>query len=76
MLFQKKNDSTPHMCVDYCVLNKVTVKNKCPIPNVMDLFDKLGSACYFTKMDLRLGYYQVHIAEGDQPKIACVTRYG
>uniref|UniRef100_A0A3Q7I483 Reverse transcriptase domain-containing protein n=1 Tax=Solanum lycopersicum TaxID=4081 RepID=A0A3Q7I483_SOLLC len=42
----------------------------------MDLFDRLGEAKYFTKMDLRKGYYQVRIAEGDEPKTACITRYG
>lgn len=44
------------MCVDYLALNKVTVKNKNPIPNVVDLFDQLGSAYYFTKLDLRANY--------------------
>ena len=40
------------------------------------LFDQLGKAKYFTKLDLRSGYYQVRIAEGDEPKTTCVTRYG
>ena len=40
------------------------------------MFDRLGQAKYFTKVDLRKGYYQVRIAEGDEPKTACVTRYG
>jgi len=52
------------------------VKNKYPIPLIADLFDRLGQAKVFTKMDLRKGYYQVRIAEGDEPKTACVTRYG
>ena len=64
------------MCVDYRALNKVTVKNKYPTPNVADLFDRLSKASYFTKLDLRLGYWQVRIAEGDEAKTACVTRYG
>ncbi|KAL6312910.1 hypothetical protein AAG906_016058 [Vitis piasezkii] len=54
----------------------VTVKNKYPIPLIADLFDQLGRARYFTKLDLRSGYYQVRIAEGDEPKTTCVTRYG
>uniref|UniRef100_A0A1S4AD62 RNA-directed DNA polymerase homolog n=1 Tax=Nicotiana tabacum TaxID=4097 RepID=A0A1S4AD62_TOBAC len=54
----------------------VTVKNKYPIPLIADLFDKLGEDKYFTKVDLRKGYYQIHITEGDEPKTACVTRYG
>ncbi|RVW72184.1 Transposon Ty3-I Gag-Pol polyprotein [Vitis vinifera] len=54
----------------------VTVKNKYPIPLIADLFDQLGRARYFTKLDLKSGYYQVRIAEGDEPKTTCVTRYG
>lgn len=52
------------------------MKNKYPIPLIADLFDQLGEARYFTKLDLRSGYYQVRIAEGDEPKTTCVTRYG
>ncbi|GKB68079.1 putative nucleotidyltransferase, ribonuclease H [Tanacetum coccineum] len=55
---------------------KVTIKNKYPIPLIADLFDQLGKARYFTKLDLRSGYYQVRIAEGDEAKTTCVTRYG
>ena len=76
VLFQKKHDGSLRMCIDYQALNKVTVKNKCPIPLIADLFDHLGRARYFTKLDLRSGYYQVRIAEGDEPKTTCVTRYG
>ncbi|GJY73397.1 transposon ty3-I gag-pol polyprotein [Tanacetum coccineum] len=54
----------------------VTIKNKYPIPLIADLFDQLGKARYFTKLDLRSGYYQVRIAEGDEAKTTCVTRYG
>ena len=64
------------MCIDYRALNKVTIKNKYPIPLIADLFDILGQAKYFTKVDLRKGYYKGRIAEGDEPKTACVTRYG
>lgn len=64
------------MCVDYRALNKVTIKNKYPVPNVVELFDRLSRAKYFTKLDLRSGYWQVRIAAGDEPKTACVTRYG
>ncbi|KAJ7941085.1 Retrotransposon protein, putative, Ty3-gypsy subclass [Quillaja saponaria] len=63
-------------CVDYRALNKVTVRNSYPIPLIADLFDQLSGAKYFTKLDLRSGYYQVRIAEGDEPKTTCVTRYG
>ena len=76
VLFQKKHDGSLRMCIDYWALNKVTIKNKYPIPLIADLFDQLGRARYFTKLDLRLGYYQVRIAEGDEPKTTCMTRYG
>lgn len=76
VLFQRKKDGSLRMCVDYRALNKVTVKNKYPVPNVEDLFDRLGRAKFFSKMDLRSGYYQVRIAEGDVAKTTCVTRYG
>ena len=56
------------MCVDYRALNKATVKNKYSVPLVQDLMDKLSKACWFTKLDLRAGYLQVRIAEGDEPK--------
>ncbi|GJT50986.1 ATP-binding cassette subfamily C member 8 [Tanacetum coccineum] len=55
---------------------EVTIKNKYPIPLIADLFDQLGKARYFTKLALRSGYYQVRIADGDEAKTMCVTRYG
>lgn len=76
VLFQKKKDGTLRLCIDYRALNKITIKNKYPIPLIDDLFDRLGDARWFSKLDLRSGYYQVRIAEGDEPKTACVTRYG
>ncbi|GKV20109.1 hypothetical protein SLEP1_g30273 [Rubroshorea leprosula] len=76
MLFQKKHDKTLRMCIDYRALNKITVKNKYPIPLIDDLFDKHGKARWFTKLDLRSGYWQVRIAEGDKAKTTCVTCYG
>lgn len=76
VLFQKKHDGSLRMCIDYRALNKVTIKNKYPIPLVDDLFDKLGKAQWFSKLDLRSGYWQVRIAEGDEEKTTCVTRYG
>ncbi|XP_060216861.1 uncharacterized protein LOC132644288 [Lycium barbarum] len=76
VLFQKKKEGTLRLCIDYRAHNKVTVKNKYPIPLIVDLFDRLGQAKVFTKMDLQKGYYQVRIAEGDESKTTCVTRYG
>ncbi|KAE8731731.1 hypothetical protein F3Y22_tig00002684pilonHSYRG00048 [Hibiscus syriacus] len=72
-LFQKKHDGSLQMCIDYRALNKLMVNNKYPIPLIADLFDQLGGARWFTKLDLRSGYYQVRIVEGDEPKTACVT---
>ena len=63
-------------CIDYRALNKFTIKNKYPIPLIADLFERLGHVKYFNKMDIRKGYYQVRIAEGDEPNTACVTTYG
>lgn len=69
-------DKSLRLCIDYRALNRVTIKNKYPIPLITDSFGRLGKAKYFTKVDLRSGYYQVRIAEGDELKTACVTRYG
>ena len=59
----------------YQTLNKVIVKNKYPILLIVDLFDQLGRVRYFMKLGLRLGYYQVRNAEGDELKTTYVTRY-
>nr|GEW43303.1 hypothetical protein [Tanacetum cinerariifolium] len=75
MLFQKKKDGSLQMCIDYRALNKVTIKNKYLIPLIADLFDQLGKVRYFTKLDLRSGYYQVRMAEGDEAKMTCVTSH-
>jgi hypothetical protein len=62
--------------VDYHSLNKVTVKNKYPLPRIDDLFDQLKGACVFSKIDLRSGYHQLKIRATDIPKTAFITRYG
>lgn len=62
--------------IDDKTLNKVTIKNKYPISLIADLFDQLGRARYSSKSNLRSGYYQVRIEEGDEAKTTCVTRYG
>ena len=64
------------MCCDYRALNKQTVRNRYPLPLATDCFDKLAKARVFSKLDLRHGYYQVRIAEGDEKKTTIVTRYG
>jgi hypothetical protein len=76
VLFVKKKDGSMKMCIDYRELNKVTIKNRYPLPRIDDLVDQLQGARVFSKVDLRLGYHQVRVKEEDIPKIAFRTRYG
>jgi len=76
VLFVKKKDGSMRLCVDYRALNEVTIKNKYPLPRIDDFFDQLKGAKYFSKIDLRSGYFQLKIRESDIPKTAFVTRYG
>ena len=76
VLFVKKKDDTLRMCIDYRKLNRVTVKNKYPLPRIDDLFDQLKGAKYFTKIDFRTGYPQLRVKEEDVPKTAFKMRYG
>ena len=64
------------MCIDYWQINKVTVKNKYLLPRIEDLFHQLKGTNVFSKIDLRLGYYQLRVKEVDVPKIAFKIRYG
>jgi hypothetical protein len=76
ILFVKKKDGSLRMCVDYRGLNKVTKKNRYPLPLISGLLEQLGRARIFTKIDLRGAYNLVRIKEGDEWKTAFRTRYG
>ncbi|KAJ9544996.1 hypothetical protein OSB04_024703 [Centaurea solstitialis] len=76
VLFVKKKDGSFRMCIDYRELNKVTIKNKHPLPRIHELFDQLQGASYFSKIDLRSGFHQLKVSEADVPKTAFRTRYG
>jgi hypothetical protein len=76
LLFVRKKDGSMRLCIDYRALNEVTVKNKYPLPRIDDLFDQLKGAKYFSKIDMRSGYYQLKIRLEDVPKTTFVTCYG
>ncbi|KAJ0623757.1 putative nucleotidyltransferase, Ribonuclease H [Helianthus annuus] len=76
VLFVKKKDGSFRMCIDYRELNKLTVKNRYPLPRIDDLFDQLQGSSFYSKIDLRSGYHQLRIQEESIPKTAFRTRYG
>ena len=76
MFFVKKKDGTLKLCIYYRHLNKVTIKNKYPLPWIDDLFYQLQGRTVFSKIDLRSGYHQLRIKEEDIPKTAFRMRYG
>ncbi|GJS22547.1 putative reverse transcriptase domain-containing protein [Tanacetum coccineum] len=76
ILFVKKKDRSFRMCIDYRELNKLTVKNRYPFPRIDDLFDQLQGSSIYSKIDLRSGYHQLRVREGDIPKTTFRTRYG
>nr|GEZ87391.1 putative reverse transcriptase domain-containing protein [Tanacetum cinerariifolium] len=76
VLFVKKKDGSFRMYIDYRELNKLTVKNRYPLPRIDDLFDQLQGSSVYYKIDLRSGYHQLRVREEDIPKTAFRTRYG
>src|SRR5688572_24198518 len=76
VLFVKKKDGTLRMCVDYHGLNKITKKNRYPLPRIDELLERLQGAKYFSKFNLCSGYHQIQITPEDQYKTAFRTCYG
>jgi hypothetical protein len=76
VLFVKKADGSLRLCVDYRGLNKISVKNRYPLPLIGELLERLANAKYFTKLDMREGYYLLRMARGEEWKTAFRCRYG
>lgn len=76
IMFVKKKDGSLRLCVDYRGLNKVTIKNRYPLPLINEMLDRLTSATIFSKLDIRNAYHRIRIAPGDEWKTAFRTRYG
>ena len=70
VLFAKKKDKTLRLCIDYRQLNRVTIKNRHPLPRIDDLFYQLRGVRVYTKIYLRTGYHQLRVREADIPKTA------
>jgi len=76
VLLVKKKDGSMRLCIDYRQLNKVTIKNRYPLPRINDLMDQLVGARVFSKIDLRSGYHQIKVKHEDMQKTTFRTRYG
>ena len=71
----KKKDGSLRLCIDYRQLNRVTICNQYPLPKIDELFDQLQGSRVYSKIDLRSGYHQLRVQQGDVPKTAFRTRY-
>ena len=75
-MFVKKKVKTLRLCIDYRQLNRVTIKNRYPLPRIDELFDRLRGVRVYSKIDLHTGYHQLRVREADIPKTAFRTQYG
>ncbi len=76
ILFVKKKDGGLRMVIDYRALNKLTIKNRYPLPRIDDLFDQLAGSRVFSSLDLAQGYHQIRISKEDVPKTAFRVPFG
>ena len=76
VLFVKKKDWSMRLCIDYRELNNVTIKNRCPLHRVGDLYDQLKGVTVFSKIDLHSGYHQLRIKSSNVLKSTFRIRYG
>jgi hypothetical protein len=76
VLFVPKADGSLRMCIDYRAVNRITVKDRYPLPHIEDLFNGLEGSKVFSKLDLASGYHQIRIAPGDRQKTAFTTKFG
>lgn len=76
LFVKKKGETRRRMCIDYRDINNQTIKNRYPLPRITELIERLQGAKFFTKLDLRQGYYQIRVKPEDRYKTAFVTRYG
>ena len=76
IMFVKKKDGSLRLCVDYRALNEVTKKDRYPLPLICEALDRLHTAKYFTKLDIKEAYHNVRIKKGDEWKTTFTSKYG